>query len=265
MAAGAVARRIAFLPWREREVDLPGSLARAASRHWPGGWARGTPGRPLVTFTFDDFRKSAWVNGGPLLARFGAKATFYVAGGFEGRTIQGIRYYDRSDLVAAHADDHEIACHTYSHYSVPKRSSADLDSDIERNGAFLRNALGNVHPVSFAYPYGDVSPRSRSVFMRRFTSCRSVHAGLNKGRMNLGALNAVTLYNRPWEIDHIDRWIRRAKDERAWLIFLTHDVDDDPPAVGTTPALLEYALAATRRADIEILPMRSALRCCLSS
>src|SRR6202012_2766789 len=43
-------------------------------------------GRSVASITFDDFPKSAWDQGGAVMARHGVRGTYYTAGGFCGRT-----------------------------------------------------------------------------------------------------------------------------------------------------------------------------------
>jgi hypothetical protein len=71
--------------------------------------------RPVASITFDDFPKSAWEIGGPVLARHKARGTYYTAGNFCGRTVKGTVFYDEADLRALAAAGHEIACHGYGH------------------------------------------------------------------------------------------------------------------------------------------------------
>ena len=57
--------------------------------------------RPVASITFDDFPKNAWTLGGPVLARHGVRGTYYTAGGFCGRTVDGTVFYDGDDLTRA--------------------------------------------------------------------------------------------------------------------------------------------------------------------
>ncbi|HEY2836509.1 MAG TPA: polysaccharide deacetylase family protein, partial [Rhizomicrobium sp.] len=55
---------------------------RLLSRHAAVKSAALTAGRPIASITFDDFPKSAWSEGGPVLARHGVRATYYTSGSF---------------------------------------------------------------------------------------------------------------------------------------------------------------------------------------
>src|SRR3569833_3816921 len=83
--------------------------------------------RPVASFSFDDFPMSAWETGGPILARHGVRATYYAAGAFCGRRVDGIDYYDEETLREIQAAGHEIGCHTFSHEPSPQVSSELLE------------------------------------------------------------------------------------------------------------------------------------------
>ena len=155
--------------------------------------ARLHPPRPIASFTFDDFPLSAWEVGGPILDRFGAKATFYAAGTFCGTAQNGLRYYDEETLRAVHAAGHEVGCHSFSHEHGPMVSSTLLDDDFDRNAIFLREVLGDVEPLSYAYPYGEVSPRIKRLAGPRFASSRGIHPGVNGPAADLAQLKAIPL------------------------------------------------------------------------
>jgi peptidoglycan/xylan/chitin deacetylase (PgdA/CDA1 family) len=213
----------------------------------------------LASITFDDFPKSAWTTGGPILEGFKAQATYYVAGGFCGRRENGLEYFNAADLLAVHAAGHEVGGHTFSHPHVPAVSSRALVQDADRNAAFIREVLGDVLLSSFAYPYGDVSPRTKLLFSRLFPSCRGIRPGLNAGAIDLSQLRAVPLYSRLWRPGEVERLVAEAKAVNGWIILYTHDVSDNPTPWGCTPALLEHALRTLQQAGIGVLPVKHAL------
>src|ERR1019366_7581374 len=116
--------------------------------------------RPVASITFDDFPKNAWTLGGPVMARRGMRGTYYTAGGFCGRTVEGTMFYDAGDLTALAEAGHEIACHGFSHQPTPTLTTEELTVDAERNREFLRPFLKGEAPVSYAFPYGRVTPRT---------------------------------------------------------------------------------------------------------
>ena len=228
------------------------------TRHMPVKTARARAPRPIASISFDDFPKSAWTVAGPILARFNAHATYYTAGGFCGRTVDGVEFYDEADLRAIAAAGHEIACHGFGHQRTTQLSSETLATDAARNRAFLETFLGGHAPASYAFPFGAVSPRTKRFFAPRFTNARGVHPGVNHGAVDLAQLRAVSMERRCWNPQWIETAIRRAKARDGWLAFYTHDVSESPGPYGSTPAMLTHVLERLREEGIEIRTMRDA-------
>lgn len=217
--------------------------------------------RAVATFTicFDDFPKTSWTEGGSILREHRARATYYVCGGLCGAIHDGETMYDAEDLQAVHEAGHEIGCHSYGHVSCIGENSEDFAKSIVDNQRFVRERLGDVRLVSFAYPYGDTTAASKRVALRHFASARGVVPGLNAGWLDLGQLRALGLESSKAGIDVAERYIARAAEERAWLIVYTHDVQDRPSAYGCSPKDFDRLLRQARAAGMEILPVKAAL------
>ncbi len=169
-------------------------------------------------------------------------------------------FYDDGDLRAVAAAGHEIACHGFGHQPTPGLSSEALTEDAARNAEFLKPFLNGGAAESYAFPYGLASPRTKRFYASRFTNVRGVHPRLNSGRADLALLNAVSIEKRCWDSAAVARLITRARHDRAWIIFYTHDISDDPSPYGSTPAMLSETLERLAEARIEILPMREAVK-----
>jgi peptidoglycan/xylan/chitin deacetylase (PgdA/CDA1 family) len=218
------------------------------------------PERPIASFSFDDFPMSAWEAGGAVLERFDVRATYYVAGGFCGRRVDGLDYYDEQTLRELHAAGHELGCHSFSHEPSPALDSERLVDDLARNRAFLHEALGQDRgPSTFAYPYGQLCSRTKRLAAELYPACRGVHPGVNGRETDLAQLKAIALERRSWRPARVERWIEAARAERGWLVFFSHDVSDDPTPYGCTPAMLEHALAAVSAAGFDMAPVGQAL------
>jgi peptidoglycan/xylan/chitin deacetylase (PgdA/CDA1 family) len=215
--------------------------------------------RPVASVSFDDFPKNAWTQGGPVMARHGVRGTYYTAGGFCGRTVDGTQFYDTADLEALAAAGHEIACHGFAHQPTPSLTTAELAADAARNQDFLKPFLKGQAPVSYAFPYGRVSPRTKRFYAPRFASVRGVHPGVNIGRVDLAQLNTISLETRCWDEAAIEAAIQTVLHNRGWLILYTHDVSESPSPYGSTPAMLDWALGRVAASRIAMLPVREAL------
>ena len=229
------------------------------TRHVRFKTARARLDAPIASFTFDDFPRSAWTTGGPILARYGARGTYYAAGRFCGAYEDGLEYYRADDLRALHAAGHEVGCHTFSHRHSPKVPSPELEADWGRNQRFIDQVLGPTPLSSFAFPYGDASPRTKALAGRRFPVSRGIRAGVNGPVLDLGQLRAVPLEIRDWSAAEVERHVEAARADNGWIVFFSHDVSDDPSPYGATPAMLEHAVSRAHAAGMALLPVREAL------
>lgn len=246
-------------------MSLSHNLARLSglvARKLPVRPARLAPARALASISFDDFPKSAWTAGGPVLARHGIRGTYYTAGGFCGRTMDGTVFYDAADLKAVLAAGHEIGCHGYGHQPTPDLADAALIEDDRRNRAFLAPFIGAAD--SYAFPFGAVSVRTKRFYATRFASLRGVHPGVNQGRVDLGQLCAIPLEAHRQGSGDIAKTIAAAKAKGGWLVFYTHDISETPSEYGTTPEHLDQVLAQVKAAGIDFLPVRDALKAVLA-
>jgi peptidoglycan/xylan/chitin deacetylase (PgdA/CDA1 family) len=213
---------------------------------------------PLASITFDDFPRSAWTVGGAFLRRRGVKATYYVSGGMCGGVENGQDCYHASDLADIVADGHELGCHTYSHERGPERPSHSLVDDVERNAAFIEDVLGDYPLQSFAFPYGDASPRTKLLFKNRFATSRGIGRGVNSGLIDLSQLKAIGLESGSWRPEIVEEAVAAAQKSNGWVIFFTHEVTTTPSPYGSTPAMVEHLLDTLAQAGMEVLPVKDA-------
>lgn len=221
--------------------------------------------RPLASFTFDDFPKSAWTIGGSILRQYDAAATYYVAGRFCGIIEDGVRYYDAEDLRELHAAGNEIGCHTYMHRQLPQLTPRQLLAEWDRNQAFVRGLVDGVELSSFAYPFGAVSVVSKVMASYRFQCSRGIRSGVNSGSIDLDQLSVVRLESQNWTARSVEEQVAAAKETNGWIVFMSHDLSEDPTPFGIRPSGLDHALATVRSAEIEILPVGQALNRVISS
>ena len=113
--------------------------------------------------------------------------------------------------------------------AVPVQVTADVGCARDVRATFL----GGDAPVSYAFPYGRVSPRTKRFYAPRFASVRGVHSGINAGRVDLAQLNTISLETRCWDKARIETEIQRTLYENSWLIMYTHDVSNLPSPYGS--------------------------------
>lgn len=214
---------------------------------------------PIVSFSFDDFPHSAVSNGARILEKYGARGTFYACGSFCGRTVEGVVQYTAEDLSALHGAGHEIGCHTFNHSRVSQLTKSELFNEVALNASFIEGRLPGATLRTFAYPSGDVSFMASRRLERMFSACRSTASGLNRDVANLGRLSAVRLYSGLLDHEGVSQLIKEAVGQNAWLIFYTHDVDENPSQYGCAPKLFEQAVQAAVSAGVRVKPIADAV------
>jgi peptidoglycan/xylan/chitin deacetylase (PgdA/CDA1 family) len=228
------------------------------SRPWPFSLAANGRGG-LVSFTFDDFPRSALTEGGAILERHGARGTYYAALGLSGSDGPLGLMFELDDLRRAHAYGHEIGCHTYGHVNCAETAATVLVEEAARNASALTRALGGVPPTSFAFPYGAVSDEAKGTLGPRYASCRGIQPGLNALPAELTELKANKIYDGEFDPACVRELVDEARSTGAWLIFYTHDVSETPSPWGCRPFQLEQAVAyAVKRCTV--LPVGVVLR-----
>jgi peptidoglycan/xylan/chitin deacetylase (PgdA/CDA1 family) len=150
--------------------------------------------RLVVSFTFDDFPKSAVEHGATELDRRGWRGTWYAASDFAGGNNHHGQLFEPSDITRLTEAGHEIACHTRSHLDVAASKVDTVEQEIAENRAALA-AMGYAGDLpAFAYPYGETAPRAKRALSRQFETLRGVQPGINRSRTDRLGLHAGTVY-----------------------------------------------------------------------
>ncbi|HEY4077865.1 MAG TPA: polysaccharide deacetylase family protein [Rhizomicrobium sp.] len=231
----------------ERIARKLGTLTmRRVSAIWPHG---------VVSFTFDDFPKSALSAGGAILERHGVRGTYYTAFGLAGTQGSPGAMFEIDDVRAAHARGHEVACHTYAHINCAKAGTVQMRSEVDANAAAATSVIEGLALANFSYPFGGVSSQARRTLGPRFSCCRGIQPGINEGVPDYTELRANKIYASLFDEGQMRGIIDRNRSVGGWLVFYTHDVVEAPSAYGCTGDQLEsvVAYAASRS---PILPVR---------
>jgi peptidoglycan/xylan/chitin deacetylase (PgdA/CDA1 family) len=215
--------------------------------------------RPMVTFTFDDAPVSACTTGAAQLQQYLARGTFYISGGGCGLMSPGGPLATAEQLQELYVAGHEIGCHTFSHAAVAAVGRNALVAELERNRTFLQEVHHDLVVRNFAYPYGDLSFRAKQCLETHFDSCRSLRPGVNAGVIDLGALKSCELQNSSIGREGILDTIAATVRQNGWLIFVSHDVHNQPSQFGVSPDLLDFALNTARTAGCQLVSVRDAL------
>jgi peptidoglycan/xylan/chitin deacetylase (PgdA/CDA1 family) len=215
---------------------------------------------PAVTFTFDDFPRTAYTVGGAILKNFGAHASFYTAYGLMNTTsCYSGDQFRLDDLYGLIADGHELASHTFHHVSSRGTSARAFVQEVLQGRAALRSLSGLTVSDNFAYPFGAVTAATKRAVGKKMLSCRGIYRGVNGPIVDLNLLRANPLYGGTEQLDFVRRLLVNNAERSGWLIFYTHDVQNTHSPYGCTPALLESAVKLALDSSMKILTVNDVL------
>jgi peptidoglycan/xylan/chitin deacetylase (PgdA/CDA1 family) len=240
------------------DLSLKGKLRRRLVRLVERRPARVSLQKAMVSFAFDDAPISAFITGAKTLEARGLRGTFFVSAGLAGEDSVMGRYGDREAIVAASAAGHEIGCHTFSHLDCGVADEADILAGIEQNATVLTD-WGAPAPTTFAYPYGDVSSAAKRVIGKRFVLSRGLHHGLIQTGTDLNQTPAVGIEGPAGGI-YARRWLEYAVYRKAWVIFYTHDIAEEPSLCGCTPRVFRELVDRARTFDCDIVTVAEGAR-----
>ncbi len=215
--------------------------------------------RPLISFTFDDFPKTALFNGGAILAAHGLCGTYYAAPGLMGSNTEVGSIFDQADLPRLLETGHELASHTYSHISARKMTLSAYREDVRRGELELARFLGKAERLNFSYPFGGVTVAAKKQVGPTMKSCRGIFPGLDGPVVDLNLLHANSLYGGAERFVAAESLINQNARQKSWLIFYTHDVQENPSRYGCTPSLFEAVVRSAMDSGSEILTVEDAL------
>jgi len=216
------------------------------------------PARPIISFTFDDFPRSALAIAGFMLLDNGVHGTYYVSMGLMGQESGLGDMFNGDDLQMLIADGHELACHTFSHLYCPRATTGDIQQDCGRNQCAVEDAIGGYRLRNFAFPSGGITWPAKSILKSLYNSCRTVESGINHNPIDLCFLRANPLYSsRP--ISETYRLIEQNREQPGWLLLYTHDVREDHSDVGCTPMYFRNILHAAVASGASIMTVAEAV------
>lgn len=215
--------------------------------------------QPLISFTFDDFPRSALLTGGAILKRFGLAGTYYASLGLAGKETPSGQLFVSGDLTTLLEQGHELGCHTFAHCDSWDTATAEFEKSLLENRAALRALLPGAEFKSFSYPISLPRPRTKAKVAERFLCCRAGGQALNVGTIDLNQLSAYFLEKTRGDMQPIKDLIDRNRQVRGWLIFATHDISDQPTPFGCTPEFFEHIVRYAVSSGARIVPVVQAL------
>jgi glycosyltransferase involved in cell wall biosynthesis len=218
-----------------------------------------TSQRPLISFTFDDFPRSALLAGGAILNRFGLAGTYYASLGLAGKETATGQVFFSDDLTTLFEQGHELGCHTFSHCDSWNADAGTFENSIIENRTALSELCPGAEFESFAYPISLPRPQTKARIADYFLCCRGGGQTFNVGKVDLNQLSSYFLEKSRGEFQTVKNLIDRNRQACGWLIFATHDISDTPTPFGCTPEFFERVVQYAVSSSANILPVVQAM------
>jgi peptidoglycan/xylan/chitin deacetylase (PgdA/CDA1 family) len=215
---------------------------------------------PIISFTFDDFPRTALHTGGAILHEHGAVATYYVSLGLAGTEQPSGLMFTLDDLATLRGHGHELGCHTYTHCDSSLTPTDRFTQSVIDNQLALRRIAPSLSFATFSYPISAPRARTKLRMGERFLCCRGGGQTFNAGLSDLNYLRAYFLEKTPDDDDALRHMIDLNAKACGWLVIATHDVCAKPSPFGCTPEFFNFVVRYAVRSGARVLPVAEALR-----
>jgi peptidoglycan/xylan/chitin deacetylase (PgdA/CDA1 family) len=215
--------------------------------------------KPFISFTFDDFPRSAFQVGGAILKAHELRATYYASLGLMGAQAPTGTMFLREDVESLLEQGHELGCHTFGHLHAGVTPPSLFEESVLRNRAELANLCRNVGFRTFSYPISEPRVRTKQRISRYFACCRGGGQDLNVGVADLNCLSAYFLEQSRGDPKAVKNLIERNRRLNGWLILATHDISDTPTPWGCRPDFFAEIVQCAVQSGAQILPVIEAL------
>ena len=215
-------------------------------------------GFPVISFTFDDFPKSALSAGGSILERYGLSGSYYASLGLMDRDSAVGPIFSAADISLLVGRGHEMGCHTFSHCNAWETKPRLFEASIIENRRRLDQLFPGAVFETLSYPISCPRPRTKWIAANHFTCCRGGGQDFNIGPTDLNNLRAAFLEKYRGNPVPAKDLIDRNRRASGWLIFATHDVCETPGPFGCTPAFFDEIVRYAVESGARILPVGKA-------
>lgn len=213
---------------------------------------------PVISFTFDDFPRSAFLTGGLILKSFGVVGTYYASFGLMGKKAASGLMFLAEDVNALSEEGHELGCHTFSHCHSSETKVSVFEKSIIDNRRALTELLPGASFKTFSYPISPPRILTKHRVAKYFVCCRGGGQGFNSGIIDLNYLSAYFLEKCNGNAESVKKLIDGNHEAGGWLIFATHDISSAPTPFGCKPKFFEGIVRYAVSSGAQILPVAQA-------
>jgi peptidoglycan/xylan/chitin deacetylase (PgdA/CDA1 family) len=210
---------------------------------------------PIISFTFDDFPRSAFLTGGAILQSFGLAGTYYASLGLTGKQTETGSMFLAEDVEALVALGHELGCHTFNHCDAWNTRPDSFEDAIIKNGQALTKLMRGASFKTLSYPINVPRPRTKRMVSNYFACCRGGGQTFNVHQADLNYLSAYFLEQGRDNPGAIKYLIDQNYQAGGWLIFATHDISAEPTRWGCTPDFFKEIVQYSANSGARILPV----------
>lgn len=232
-----------------------GKYQRASARYFSRRPFVINPALPIVSFTFDDFPRSALLTGGAILKAVGATGTYYASLGLMGKQAPTGAIFLAEDLRILVQEGHELGCHTFNHCHAWDTRPRAFEDAVIKNQQALKGLIPEASFKTLSYPISMPQSQTKKRVSKYFRCCRSGGQNFNIGKVDLNCLSAYFLEQSRDNPEAIKRLIDDNRQVGGWLIFATHDICNDPTPWGCTPDFFEDIVRYSVKSGARILPV----------
>lgn len=179
----------------------------------------------MITFAFDDGTADTVNIAYPILAKHGYTGTAYITTDFIG-TGNGY-YMNVEQIKRLAAAGWEIGSHGATHNNIAFASAADISYELEHSKAVLE-ALG-FSPQTFAAPFGEYTGETLTIVKQYYFGQRTAESTpvLNTIPIADNYQIHAWVVTRNTSVTEVEENIKKAMDEKKWLILVFHTFDRD--------------------------------------
>jgi len=210
---------------------------------------------PFISFSFDDFPRSALDTGGAILRRFGLKGTYYASLGLMAKQAPTGTMFLREDLKTLLEQGHELGCHTFGHCHAWETRPDAFEESLVQNQRALTELIPGASFKTMSYPISPPRPRTKLKAAHHFMSCRGGGQTFNVGIADLNNLSAYFLEKTRDNPGAVKNLIDQNREAKGWLILATHDVSEVPTPYGCTPGFFQDIVQSAVSSGARILPV----------
>jgi peptidoglycan/xylan/chitin deacetylase (PgdA/CDA1 family) len=211
--------------------------------------------RPLISFSFDDFPRSAFFAGGTILQNAGVRGTYYVSLGLMGKQEPTGTICLPEDLKLLRERGHELGCHTFDHCDSWNTETSTFLKSVNRNRQALVDLFPGSQFKSFSYPINPPRIRTKGKMAKQFVCSRGGGQRHNVGTTDSNYLAAYFLEKSRGNLALVKEAIDLNHQSGGWLIFATHDIDSNPTPYGCTPEFFSEVVEYSLRSGALVVPV----------